>query len=245
MDKRALNKLSYGVYIVASALGEEKAGYIANTVFQISSTPPLVAISCHKNNSTLRFILESGVFSVSVLEKNTAATLIGEFGYFSSSDADKFTKVKTEVKTTGAPVVVDSSTAWLDCRVKDTLDVGTHILITGEVEDCGTLSDSEPLTYAWYREHFKAASPPNAPTYVKNPEPVPSGPSGISTSEALPANDPESKVTYICDICGYVYRPDDGDQSAGIPPDTSFTDLPDSYRCPVCNAGKDYFRPMD
>jgi rubredoxin len=31
----------------------------------------------------------------------------------------------------------------------------------------------------------------------------------------------------------------------GIPPGTPFEDLPEDYRCPICNAGKDYFRKND
>jgi len=46
---------------------------------------------------------------------------------------------------------------------------------------------------------------------------------------------------YRCDICGYVYDPDVGDDAAGIPPGTAFDDLPDDYECPVCGAGKDEF----
>ncbi len=46
---------------------------------------------------------------------------------------------------------------------------------------------------------------------------------------------------YKCDICGYVYDPDQGDDAEGIPPGTAFEDLPDDYECPVCGAGKDEF----
>lgn len=46
---------------------------------------------------------------------------------------------------------------------------------------------------------------------------------------------------YRCDICGYVYDPEVGDDAAGIAAGTSFDDLPDDYECPVCGAGKDDF----
>ena len=48
---------------------------------------------------------------------------------------------------------------------------------------------------------------------------------------------------YVCDICGYVYDPDKGDESNGIEPGTSFVDLPDDWVCPVCGAGKEDFSP--
>ena len=49
---------------------------------------------------------------------------------------------------------------------------------------------------------------------------------------------------YRCDICGYVYDPDVGDDAADIAAGTSFDDLPDDWECPVCGAGKDEFTEM-
>jgi rubredoxin len=50
---------------------------------------------------------------------------------------------------------------------------------------------------------------------------------------------------YICTICGHVYYPEEGDFSLGIPPGTPFSEVPEDYRCPVCNAGKDYYKPLN
>ncbi len=49
---------------------------------------------------------------------------------------------------------------------------------------------------------------------------------------------------YRCDICGYVYDPDAGDDAEGVAPGTAFEDLPDDFECPVCGAGKDEFSEM-
>ena len=48
---------------------------------------------------------------------------------------------------------------------------------------------------------------------------------------------------YRCTICGYVYDPEKG---AGImfPPGTSFGDLPETWKCPVCAAGKSSFKKV-
>lgn len=44
--------------------------------------------------------------------------------------------------------------------------------------------------------------------------------------------------------CGYVYDPDRGDRKAKIPKGTDFKDLPEDWKCPVCGAGKQCFRPL-
>lgn len=46
---------------------------------------------------------------------------------------------------------------------------------------------------------------------------------------------------YVCQICGYVYDPVEGDPDHGIDPDTPFEDLPSDWTCPVCGAAKDEF----
>lgn len=48
---------------------------------------------------------------------------------------------------------------------------------------------------------------------------------------------------YVCDVCGYVYDPAEGDSIAGIPAGTGFDDLPEDWVCPVCGAGKEDFSP--
>jgi flavin reductase (DIM6/NTAB) family NADH-FMN oxidoreductase RutF len=43
--------------------------------------------------------------------------------------------------TTGAPVFVDA-VAWIDCEVRQTLDLGSHTLFIGEVVDAA-INDAE------------------------------------------------------------------------------------------------------
>ena len=50
---------------------------------------------------------------------------------------------------------------------------------------------------------------------------------------------------YVCDLCGYVYDPSQGDSAGGIKPGTSFADLPADWVCPLCGASKDQFSPSN
>ena len=53
----------------------------------------------------------------------------------------------------------------------------------------------------------------------------------------------ETKVLdrYECRACGYVYEPDKGDSKHPIDPGTPFTELPGSWRCPVCGVRTSQF----
>lgn len=247
MNYRAFHKLSYGLYIVTTNIGEKKYGYIGNTVFQVTSDPSQIAISCHKNNFTTKKIIESGKFSISVLKKEVNTSIIGEFGFMSGTEINKFRNIETITAVTGAPIVIDSSVAWFDCILKQTVDVGSHLLFIGEVKDSDLISNDEPLTYAYYREKYKMFSPKNSPTYIEK-EKLESEPE-VEKSALNKKDLPEEEETrekslskFTCNICGFQYDPEEGDPSMGIPPGTPFEDLPDDYRCPICNAGKDDFR---
>ena len=52
-------------------------------------------------------------------------------------------------------------------------------------------------------------------------------------------------ISYVCDVCGYIYDPVEGDADSGIDPGTAWEDLPEDWICPVCGAPKDQFTPLD
>jgi rubredoxin len=55
-------------------------------------------------------------------------------------------------------------------------------------------------------------------------------------------------VRYVCLECHYVYDPLRGDPKNGIPPNTPWDSVPDSWRCPECKilkAKKGVFKPLD
>ena len=54
-----------------------------------------------------------------------------------------------------------------------------------------------------------------------------------------------TRQKFVCDICGYVYDPGQGDPDNGIAPGVPFEVLPDGWVCPICSVGKDQFSPLD
>ena len=50
---------------------------------------------------------------------------------------------------------------------------------------------------------------------------------------------------YECQVCGYIYKPSEGDPDHGVDPGTDFVDLPDDWECPLCGAPKEDFLPLD
>jgi len=233
IDLKALFKVTYGLYIVSSCDGEKADGLIANTVCQVTAEPPRISVCIHKENLTHDYIMRSRAFSVSVLDESAPLKFIGIFGFNSGRKIDKMAKVCSRRGKTGCPVVTENSIAVFEGRVIAQVDAGTHTIFIADVVSAETLKAGKPLTYSYYREHLRGKTPKNAPTYMAAP--------AVGTE----ANERKENAMqkYICDVCGYVYDPAEGDPDNGVAAGTPFEKLPNAWVCPVCGAGKDQFSP--
>ena len=115
MDTKALQKLTYGLYVVTSVNRKGKYnGQIVDAIMQASSDPVLLAMCINKKNLTHEYITESGIFSLSVLAIDTPLEFIGHFGFKSGRDFYKFDKVNFKVGESGAPIVIDNAIASVE-----------------------------------------------------------------------------------------------------------------------------------
>lgn len=216
MDLTIFRSMSYGVYIVSTMDGERPTGCTANSIMQITSSPATVAISINHGNYTNECIERSGKFSFSILAQDSDPGLIGNFGFQSGKNVDKFEQIDYE-QVQGMPVVKNTC-GYVVCKVIEKMDTKTHTVFLGEVIDTGVYDGAaEAMTYAYYHKVIKGKSPKNAPTYV--PE---------ETQMAKEEN--EKKVKYVCQVCGYVYNGDP---------------LPEDYKCPICGVGPDKFKRVE
>lgn len=240
MNSNIFKTISYGLYIVVTELDGKKNGYVANTVFQLTSEPPKFGISCHKDNLTASMILKRKRFSVSVLAQNCNRELINKFGYRSGKKTDKFEGVQSFDTANGVPVVTEGSVSWMEFELIDTIDVGTHYLFTGLLINGEMLSEKPALTYEYFHTVFKGIAPKNAPTYLSKE--MRKGAAQTKPEKTKPAKKPQK---YECMDCGWIYDPEIGDPDNGIAPGTPFEDLPDDWTCPDCGAEKSEFEPVD
>lgn len=167
MNIKALHKISFGLYVITSRKGDRFNGQIANTVFQVTSEPPTIAVSINQHNLTWEFIKSSKVFTASILRQDTPLTFIGHFGFKSGRDTDKFEGINYKVGETGAPVVLDNTVAYLEARVTQEMNVGTHTIFIGELVNADVISDEASMTYDYYHQVKRGVTPKAAATYVE------------------------------------------------------------------------------
>ena len=168
MNTKALHMISYGLYVIGSRKEDRINGQICNTVVQVSSEPPIISICINKENLTHEYIEDSGVFSASILAQDTPLNLIGRFGFKSGRDIDKFDGVNYKLGETQAPIVLDNTVAYLEAKVINSVDVGTHTIFIGDLVDAKVIGEGEPMTYAYYHLVKRGTTPKTAPSYHKD-----------------------------------------------------------------------------
>lgn len=161
----SLRQFSYGLYIVSTISGGKANAQLANTVFQVASTPPLIAAAIAKTNYTHQLIREGGLFAVSVVSENAPLPFIGIFGFRSGRDYDKLSKAAHKIGVTGCPIITENTVAAIETKVISEIDAGTHTVFIGEIVSGEIMGDGRPMTYAYYQTHLKGKTPPASPTY--------------------------------------------------------------------------------
>lgn len=228
IDRKAFRSLSSGLYLITAREGDAKFGCVVNTLVQVASEPPTLSVSLNKENATAGAILKSGRFAATVLAQDAPMELIGTFGFHTSTDTDKFADCNHALDGSEVPYVTEHGLARFSVFVTETIDVGSHYLFVGTVEEAEVLDAGEALTYAYYHAVKGGKTPPKAATYNGGDE-VPTA--GVSETPAgAPA--PGKKIAWRCMLCGYIEE--------GYP-----EGLPADYTCPICGAPRDMFERIE
>ena len=166
MDKSALHTFSYGLYVVSASAGPDRAACLVNTGLQLTSNPMSMMVCVNKENVTADVIKRARAFTVTVVDETADMLYMGNFGFRTSANYDKFEKFDVKQSAVGSPYVEDHTCAVLACKLVNTVDVGTHYIFVGEIEDAQRTSDNAPMTYEYYHTTLKGKTPPKASAYT-------------------------------------------------------------------------------
>lgn len=181
MDKKAMYKLSYGLFVLTAKDEEKDNGCIINTVIQASSMPNQLSICVNKANLTHDMIVKTGKFTVSVISQDAGFDLFKHFGFQSGKDVDKFKNFEKFKRGENLIYYITEGTnAYISVNVSKTEDLGSHTMFIGEITDMEVLSETPSVTYDYYLKNIKP-----------QPENV-----GTTT---------DGKTIWRCTICGYEY----------------------------------------
>ena len=181
MDKKAMYKLSYGLFVLTAKVDDKDNGCIINTAIQAASEPNQLSICVNKANYTHDMIMKSKAFNVSIISEDATFDLFKHFGFQSGKDVDKFDGFNDCKRSdNGLYYVTKGINAYISVKVTKTEDIGSHTMFIGEITDMEVLADAPSATYTYYMSDIKP-----------KPEPV--------------GKTEEGKTIWRCKICGYEY----------------------------------------
>lgn len=156
MDKKAMYKLSYGLFVLTARESEKDNGCIINTAIQAASEPNQLSICVNKANYTHDMIERTGKFTVSVLSQNAQFELFKHFGFQSGRDTNKFESFRKCTRgENGIYYITEGTNAYISVTVNRTEDLGSHTMFIGEITDMEVLSDFASVTYEYYQNNIK------------------------------------------------------------------------------------------
>ena len=150
MDRKAMYKLSYGLFILTAKEAEKDNGCIINTAIQAASEPNQLSICVNKANYTHDMIQRTGKFTVSVLSQKAQFELFKHFGFQSGRDTNKFEAFEQCARgTNGIYYITEGTNAYISVTVNKTEDLGSHTMFIGEITDMEVLSNVPSVAYAY------------------------------------------------------------------------------------------------
>ncbi len=177
MDKNALFKIGYGLYVLTANENGKDNGCIINTVMQVTSDPCQIGIAVNKMNYTNKMIQNTKKFNISVLSENAKFDVFKHFGFQSGANVDKFVNfADTKRSPNGVLYITKDTNAFMSAYVKQEIDLGSHTLFIGQLVASEVLSDVPTVTYDFYQKNIK------------------------------PKPEETKKSGWRCKICGYVYE---------------------------------------
>lgn len=181
MDKKAMYKLSYGLFVLTAKNGEKDNGCIINTAIQAASTPNQISICVNKANYTHDMILSTREFTISVISQKADFELFKHFGFQSGKDVDKFKNYSfCKRGSNGIMYITEGTNAFISVKVTKTEDLGSHTMFVGEITDMEVLAETPSATYEYYMNNIK-------------PKPDAVGKTA------------DGQTIWRCKICGYEY----------------------------------------
>jgi flavin reductase (DIM6/NTAB) family NADH-FMN oxidoreductase RutF len=142
-----LNKLTYGLYVLAADSGDDRGGMLITWAMQASFDPPMVAVVVQNTAHTTSVMKKSGAFALNFMADEQRKEA-GRFGQEHAKVGDKLGKFGHHAgAATGSPVL-DDALGYLECRIKGWLQGGDHDVALAEIIAAEIVRDAPLMTTA-------------------------------------------------------------------------------------------------
>ena len=143
--RRSMRAWTSGVAIVTASHAGERHGMTVSSFTSIALEPPLIIVSLQTVSRTHELVAQSNAFGVTILAEDQQE-ISDLFAGRMPDTEDRLAGLETETLVTGAPFI-KGGLAYLDCRVSQTIEVGTNTLYLAEVVSARGDGEGRPLVY--------------------------------------------------------------------------------------------------
>ena len=192
IEKEAMYKLTYGLFMLTTTDGVKQNGCIVNTVMMMTDNPKRIVVFVNKANYSESLLRKTKILNVSVLTESAPFEIFKQFGFQSGRDVDKFEGGRYALSENGLYYLPEHANAVISAKVVDYYDYDTHTLFVAEVTEAKKLNEEKSVTYEYYQNNIK----PKA-----------------ATSAGAPATESKKPKAWVCKICGYTHEEEE------LPPD--------------------------
>lgn len=131
-----------GVAVVTVNAAGQRVGLTVATLVSLSLDPPLVGVAIARQAALHELLREASAFAASLL--GAAQEPLAEHFARGVPPIGMWHGIAATDGELGAPLL-DGALGWLECRLRDELEAGTHTFFVGEVVRAATGADATPL----------------------------------------------------------------------------------------------------
>ena len=143
--RQSMRAWTSGVTIVTASHAGEQHGMTVSSFTSIALEPPLIIISLQTDSRTHDLVTQANAFAVTILGDGQEDVSDRFAGRIPDAE-DRLSGIETGTLVTGAPFI-KGGLAYLDCRVTQTIAVGTNTLFLAEVVAARGNGEGKPLVY--------------------------------------------------------------------------------------------------
>lgn len=143
MEDELVNRVTWKIpnalALVGSRSGDDWNAMTTSWITQVAMEPVLIAVGVDKKAVTHRLIADGGAFSVNLWDNQDTRPFV-KFSKPATKEGMTLNGRAISEGSLGVPIFAEAI-AWMECRLTQSVDCGTHTLFIGEIADAGINND--------------------------------------------------------------------------------------------------------
>ena len=143
--RTAMRNWTSGITVVSAEHEGNTHGMTVSSFTSLSLDPPLISVSLYKTSRTHKLVSAAGKFGVTILgggQEEVSNIFAGRI----PDTEDRFADCEVEYLASEIPFI-KGGLSFFECKVHQTIPMGTNTLFVGEIIATKAVQDGHPLLY--------------------------------------------------------------------------------------------------